>query len=463
MSTVFDVLVVGGGTAGCVLAARLSEDPARTVCLVEAGPDYGPADEGRWPDDMLDARILPMTHLWERDADDRSASRARIIGGCSAHNACLVVWGSRGDYDEWGPGWTFAELEPYLRKAEAAIGTRRDREGELSPYHLALLDAAPRVGIPRLDDLNDLDATAGIAPAPVNARNAIRWNTAFAYLDEARSRSNLTILAETLVDRVTIELGRARGVATDRGSLTAELVIVAAGAYGSPATLLRSGIGPSGDLARLGIDVVEELPVGHGLADHPGVGMEWETAPAHVPDRRPVFAISAVVRGCSDWCGEDEWDIHVLPWLDDGVDGWATTAVVYLLKPVSRGAVTLRSRDPRDPPIIDHGFLTEERDVVRLESGLRMMRRLAAEAGAGTELRPGPETNLTSYLRREVRGIFHPTGTCAIGSVVEPSGAVRGIEALVVADASIMPTIPRANTNLSTIAVAERIADRLTA
>jgi choline dehydrogenase len=463
MSTAFDVLVVGGGTAGCVLAARLSEEPGRAVCLVEAGPDYGPYDDGRWPADMLDARILPMTHLWERDADDRSASRARIIGGCSAHNACLVVWGARADYDEWGPGWTFAELEPYLRRAEAAIGTRRDREGDLSPFHRALLDAGPKAGLPRLADLNDLDATVGIAPAPVNARGAVRWNTAFAYLDGARSRSNLTLLAETLADRIAIEDGRARGVITDRGLLRADLVIVAAGAYGSPAALLRSGVGPSSDLGRLGIGVVEDLPVGRGLADHPGVGMEWETAPAHVPDPGPPFRVSAVVRGRSDLCADDTWDLHVLPWLEHDDGGWRTTAVVYLLKPDARGSVTLRSSDPRIPPHIDHGFLTEERDRERVASGVRLVRSLAAEAGAGTELRPGTVTDLATYVRREARGIFHPTGTCAIGSVVDPRGAVLGIEGLVVADASIMPTIPRANTNLSTVAIAERIADWLCA
>ena len=212
----FDVIVVGGGTAGCVLAARLSEEPERTVCLVEAGPDYGRYVEGRWPADMLDARTLPMSHLWETEPDDRSASRARILGGCSAHNACLVVWGSRADYDEWGEGWTFAELEPYLRRAEASIRTRADRTDDLSPFHQALLEAGPRVGLPRLADLNDLDATVGIAPAPVNAVGAVRWNTAFAYLDEARSRPNLTIVSETLVDRVEIAGGRALGVVSER-------------------------------------------------------------------------------------------------------------------------------------------------------------------------------------------------------------------------------------------------------
>ncbi len=461
MSGGYDVLVVGGGTAGCVLAARLSEEPARRVCVVEAGPDYGPFDAERWPADMLDARALPMTHLWETEVEDRSASRARIIGGCSAHNACAVVWGSRADYDEWGAGWTFAELEPYLRRAEATIETRSDRDGELSRWHLDILDACPRVGVPRLDDFNDLDATAGTAPVPVNARGAVRWSTAFAYLDAARSRPNLTILAETLVDRIEVENGRARGVVTHRGRLGAELVIVAAGAYGSPAVLLRSGIGPSGDLERVGVDVVESLPVGQSLVDHPGLGMEWAIAPAHVPADGTFFAASVLVRGQSGDCPEDTWDLHGFPWLDHGDDGWQTTGVVYLLKPDSRGSIMLRSADPRVPPVIDHGFLREERDVNRLASGVVLMRQIAAEAGAGREIRPGVDTDLTTYLRREARGIFHPTGTCAIGAVVDARAAVLGLDGLLVADASIMPTIPRANTNLSTIAVAERVADLL--
>ena len=461
MPTGFDVVVVGGGTAGCVLASRLSENPERTVCLVEAGPDYGPYDAGRWPADMLDARLLPMTHLWEAEPADRSASRARILGGCSAHNACLVVWGSRADYDEWGDGWTFAELEPYLRRAETVLRTRSDRTGEVSPFHRALLDAGPRVGLPRLADLNDLDATVGIAPAPVNALEAVRWNTAFAYLDDARSRPNLTIASETLVDRVEVVDGRAVGVVTDTGRVAAETVILTAGAYGSPAVLLRSGIGPAVQLERLGIGVVEDLPVGVGLADHPGVGIGWAPVAAHLPEGGPAFAMSVVVRGRSDSCPADTWDLHVLPWLEEGEDGWSTSAVVYLLKPDSRGSVTLRSTDPRVPPAIDHGFLSEPNDLQRLSSGVTLARALAAEAGAGAELRPGP-VDLDGYIGREVRGIFHPTGTCAIGTVVDRRGCLLGgAHGLFVADASIMPTIPRANTNLSTVAVAERIADWL--
>jgi choline dehydrogenase len=457
----FDVIVVGGGTAGCVLAARLSEEPERTVCLVEAGPDYGHYAGGRWPSDMLDAHTLPMSHLWETEPDDRSASRARILGGSSAHNACLVVWGSADDYDEWGEDWTFAELEPYLRRAEASIRTRTDRTDDLSPFHRALLEAGPRIGLPRLADFNDLDATVGIAPAPVNALGAVRWNTAFAYLDNARSRPNLTIAPETLVDRVEIATGRAVRVVSDSGRLTADTVIVAAGAYGSPALLLRSGIGPQAHLSRLGVGVIEDLPVGVGLADHPGAGIEWSPAAAHVPKQGPAFATSLLVRARSDSCPKGTWDLHFLPWLEEADEGWRTSAVVYLLKPDSRGSVTLRSPDPRVPPAIDHGFLSETHDLDRLSSGVALIRTLAEQAGCGRELRPGDNELLDTYLRREVRGIFHPTGTCAIGAVVDTRGAVLGLDGLVVADASIMPTIPRANTNLSTIAVAERIADWL--
>jgi choline dehydrogenase len=459
----FDVVVVGGGTAGCVVAARLSETPSRRVCLVEAGPDYGPHAEGQWPADMLDARTLPMSHLWETEGDDRSASRARIIGGSSAHNACLVVWGSRGDYDEWGESWSFARFEPFLRRAERTIEIRRDREGDVSPFHRALLDAGPPVGLPRLADLNDLDATVGIAPAPVNARAETRWNTAFAYLDAARARPNLTVLPETLVDRVEVDRGRARAVLSDRGRLEADLVIVSAGAYGSPAVLLRSGIGQPSALEQLGLEVVADLPVGQGLADHPGIGIEWSAAPAHIPERGPVYSPSVLVRARSDQCPDGTWDLHFLPWLELADDGsWRTSAVVYLLKPDSRGSVTLRSIDPRAAPRIDHGFLAERHDLERLASGVALMRRLATAAGAGDELRPG-ETDLEDSIRREVRGIFHPTGTCAMGTVVDERGGVLGLEGLVVADASIMPTIPRANTNLTTIAIAERLAEELAA
>ncbi len=244
----FDVLVLGGGTAGSVLAARLSENPERTVCLVEAGPDYGPYADGRWPDDMLDARRLAFSHAWETDREDRSQLRARILGGCSAHNACVVIEGAPADYDEWGDGWTYDEIRPHLQRAREQLRTRPTAPAELTPWHRAFADAAP-------------DAI----PHDVNAVGMVRWNAAFAYLDPARSRPNLTILADVLVDRVLLDGARATGASTSAGEIDAETVVLTAGAYGSPAILLRSGIGPE-----------HGLPVGEGLCDHVGVGLGFE-------------------------------------------------------------------------------------------------------------------------------------------------------------------------------------------
>ena len=449
----FDVVVVGGGTAGCVLASRLSEDAGRSVCLVEAGPDYGPADAGMWPADMLDARSLPMTHLWEQEPEDRSTSRARIIGGCSSHNACAVVWGSRADYDEWGPRWSFAELEPCLRRAEEMLQVRSDRSGELTPWHEALLGAAPSVGIPRLDDLNDLDVTAGAAPFPVNAVGSTRWNTAFAYLDRARERHNLTVLSETLADRVERSpSGRVTGLVTDRSVIETDTLVLAAGAYGSAAILLRSGIRPR---------LEHDLPVGARLVDHPGVGLEWEPASALVPGTTNAFEAGIMLRACSSSCEPGSWDLHLMPWAARDDEGWHLTILVYALKPRSEGSLGLHSADPRDPPLIDHGFLRDEADASVIADGVDIARRLVAAAGAPAEVRPGTGANVGDFIRENVRGIFHPVATCALGSVVDGRGAVVGLDGLHVGDASIIPTMPRANTNLSVAAVAERLAELL--
>ncbi len=223
----FDVLVLGGGTAGCALAARLSESPERSVCLVEAGPDYGLYAGGRWPDDILDARSLAFSHAWETDGEDRSQLRARILGGCSAHNACVVLEGAPSDYDDWGHGWSYDTVRPHLQRAREQLRTRPTTEAELTPWHRAFAEAAP-------------DAILH----PVNAVGTLRWNAAFAYLDPARSRPNLTILGDVLADRVRLDGTRATGASTSAGEIEAETVVVTAGAYGSPGILLR-GAGAS--------------------------------------------------------------------------------------------------------------------------------------------------------------------------------------------------------------------------
>ena len=428
----YDVVIAGAGTAGCVLAARLSEDPTRRVCLVEAGPDYGAFDEGRWPRDLLDARMLAFSHSWETDREDRSQLRARVVGGCSAHNACVVIAGAPADYDEWGPGWMHAELEPYLERARLALDTRVFALEELSPWHRAFADA---VDDPIVHE--------------VNAKGTVRWHAGFAYLDPARGRDNLTVVADTLVDRVLLDGSRAVGIATLNGEIRGATVVLACGAYGSPGVLLRSGVGPASG-----------LPVGEGLLDHVGVGVGFEGTDLFAEemrrfaDERPLFMGQVTLPLRSRDCPEGLWDLFAFPAGEEGADGrFEASSAVFAMKPVSRGRVSLTSDDPRAPLAIEHGFIADERDAIVLADGLEQLRGLAAREPvaryAARETRPGADVPALEHVRATARGFFHPTGTCAIGSVVDRDGRVLGHEGLAVADASIMPTIPRANTNLT--------------
>jgi choline dehydrogenase len=441
-STRLDILVVGGGSAGCVLAARLSESGQR-VGLVEAGPDYGPYAHGRWPEDMLDGRRLAFSHAWETDREDRSQLRARILGGCSAHNACIMLEGAPADYDEWGDGWSCAAIEPFLRRAERQMRVRRLEPAELSPWHRAFAETCGDAAIVH----------------PVNAIGTVRWNTAFAYLDPVRECENLTIFADTLVDRVLLDGDRAVGVATSAGELRARIVVLAAGAYGSPGILLRSGIGPE-----------RGLPVGEGLSDHVGVGFGYEGTArlqqevAAFERSHPLFMAQVTVASSSSSCAQGLSDLFFFPGLDPpGAHGYEVSVAVFAMKPRSRGSVRLHSSDPRAPLSIDHGFLSDPDDATVLTEGVESLRRLIAgdpvRAYAGRETRPGPEVDASTHVRGTARGFFHPVGTCAIGRVVDGRGHVYGLDRLMVADASIMPTIPRANTNLSTVALAERVAE----
>ncbi len=470
----FDVAVVGGGTAGCVLAARLSEEGERRVCLIEAGPDYGSRTSGRWPPELLDPRAFTFTHDWGTGGEDERSLGARVIGGCSVHNACMALAGTASDYDEWGAEWSYECIAPHLDRAREALRVGQANTPDPAPFHTAFLEAGMALGLPFLDDPDDLARPTGVARLPANVVDGVRWSTPLAYLDDARSRPNVTIFEETLVDRIELSGGRAVAVFTATGErIEAAVIVLAAGAYFTPAILLRSGIGPEEELARHAIPVVEALPVGEALLDHHGTGIRWSQTGAldretadHVAQTGPLFLPHAFVKAASSACAPNAWDLHLVSWTspaDDG-SGYEASMGVFHMKPGSAGRVGLRSRDPNELPVVERGFLRDPRDLATVVEGLELARELAAQEPLarllGTEREPGAE-DLSAYATRTMRNYFHPAGTCGIGRVVDAGGRVFGIERLVVADASVMPTIPRANTNLTTVAIAERLAETI--
>jgi choline dehydrogenase len=358
---------------------------------------------------------------------------------------------------------------------------RRFPDDEVAPFHREFVDAGAVMGLPEADDLDSLDGEIGVCIEPSNSPGGVRWNAAFAYLDPVRDRPHLTVRADTLVDRVIVEGGRAVGVRTvgPLGSLDlhADLVVVCAGTYGSPAMLLRSGIGPADELRTLGIDAIADLPVGRDLHDHPSFELifapserlarrtsAFEAAGHVVPDEQ---GFAKGESGRAQAAGEP-FDLHVFP--EISMDG-RLGVFVAMLTPRSRGALTLRDTDPTSAPRIDHALLTDPdlHDLEALVDGVELARAFAAAEPFASlldrELEPGSAAPARHDLRDAVlAGVihyWHPVGTCAMGSVTDADGRVLGIEGLVVADASVMPVTPRATTNIPTVVVAERIARTL--
>lgn len=492
--TGYDVLVLGGGTAGCLLAARLSENPDRSVCLVEAGPDYGAHGQGAWPAEMLDARNLPDSHDW-RD-EKGSIPVARIIGGCSSHNLCFWIRPAASDWDEWSEasgdrGWSAAAIGPYVELVESVMPLRRFEPDELNPWLRTCIAAAEETGLGALADVNDHSHDTGLGPMPVNVVGTERWNAAFAYLDAARGRPNLSVLDQCLVDRIDLDRDRAVGAIARRdGSeiqLRGETVVLTAGSYGSPAVLMRSGIGPAEELERHGIAVAADLPVGERLRDHFRLPLRLTPTPEMQGeiDRHAetglTFLSQGLGRARSSQAGEGAWDLHLMVMLGSAADvgfaeraGDVLTLQPALVKPRWTGSVRLLSPDPEHLPAVTPHDLNDDADMAAILEGLELCQELirseAARGACEEQLVPAPElggAELREHCAAGVAPYFHPVGTCAMGrpgdgeSVVDSSGRVHGYENLHVADASIMPTIPRANTNMPVLVAAERIADLL--
>ena len=497
-----DTVVIGGGTAGAAIAGELAARCDQSLLLLEAGPDYGSFADGGWPGDLTDARAIPTSHDWGytsgRQYGQRviTFDRARVIGGCSSHNGCAAIWGSRLDYDDWAelgnPGWSTEGLLALFRAGSERLRVRIPPRGEITPYQLAWLEAAPRAGIPLVSDLNNLDENLGMAPSPANVVDGIRWNAAFAYLDPVRDRSHLTIAGGVLVDRLLIRGARVEGVCVIRNGQAAAIktgrVVLAAGTYGSPAILIRSGVGPAVEVRALGVEPVLDLPgVGRNLHDHPLVGLVYTGTP-ELEAAMAEFAIhhwmpeeQTIAKARSSRCGGG-FDLHLYPVGGRAAhrrEPWSWSLAVACLTPRSRGVLKLTSRDPTAPPQLDHGYLSdpEGEDACVLVDGTQIARELASAprlAGLlGSERWPGPGVlspgQVAEFVRANVAHYFHPVGTCAMGpardrgAVVDARGRVHGLDNCYIGDASIMPVVPRANTNIPTLVVGLRIANWLLA
>jgi choline dehydrogenase len=499
-------VVVGGGPAGAVMAARLA-DAGEDVLLLEAGPDYGPPDSGCWPERLLDPTLMPVeevswgyTSACQRGTLNMALQRARVIGGCSSHNGCAAVWGHRADYDAWAlenPGWSAAEVEPLFEEVNRRLRVHVPPREELTPFHHAVLDAAAQAGYPYIADLSSLEPEFGFAIGPVNIDPAtrVRWNASFAYLDPLRGLPNLRIAGDTLVDRLTFDAGRVSGLEVvgpeGRAQIAAERVIFAAGAYGSPLILLRSGIGPADELRALGIAPIHDLPgVGRNLQDHPAIGVHYQARPETVAALDAFVAAGGLPReegtiglARSGRCA-GPYDLHIYPIASRPFagKGWRFHISAALMAPRSRGTIRLNPEtpgDPEAPPIIDTNYFSDPEgyDLAALSDALLLCRELGAQPALAAlfaeELKP--EAAVTSreaigdWILSHASHDYHPAGTCRMGpasepdAVVDASGRVHGLEGLLVADAAIMPFVTLANTNVPTFVGAEKIARDLVA
>jgi choline dehydrogenase len=476
-----DVVVIGGGSAGAALVGRAVE-AGREVVLVEAGPDYGAFGDPRWPEELLDARALALTHDWGYTGGRWTFERARVIGGCSSHNGAIAAVGHRRDYDDWGlQGWSGDDVAPLFARVVERMRVRTYERSEAVPFHEQCLVAAESIGWKMASDLCDLDANDAFGLESVNVVGTTRWNTSFAYLDPLRGSSGLRIVDRTMIDRFEASADGVHVFATRLGEaieILAGTLVLSAGVYGTPAILQRSGIGDAERLRAVGITPVVDLPgVGANLHDHPMVGtdrvigrelqasLDEAAAAGFLPEEQTLGkAVSSVAV-------DGLFDLHLFPvcWSTQTslLDGRVAVEVACVT-PVSRGRVDVVSPDPNAAPRIDHQYLADAggHDLKVLRDGLVLADQILDHPVLASLLGDAvTDVSSDDAIRAAVAHYYHPVGSCAMGegsmAVCDADGRVHGVEGVVVADASLMPQIPRANTNLPSVMIGERLATTL--
>jgi choline dehydrogenase-like flavoprotein len=507
-----DYVIVGAGSAGCVLAGRLSEDPDASVVLLEAGA------EDTQPEIHIPAAFPALfKSSWDWDLLGEQEPglgnrrlylpRGRMLGGCSSINAMIYVRGNRADYDGWAatgaPGWGYDDVLPYFRRSE-------DNERGEDPFHgvggplkvsdsrsmhplvETMIEAAVAAGHERNPDFNGA-RQEGVGRFQLTQRDGWRESTADAYLRPAAGRTNLDVLTRAMALRIVFDGDRAVGVEISRDGQVEVLrarreVILAAGAYQSPVLLMLSGIGPEDQLAPFGIQIRQRLPVGEGLQDHCMAQLNYLTdepslfnsaTPENIEllqseGRGPLTSNIPEAAGffrTRPGLEAPDIEFHFAPsmFFDEGLTAPSDHGYCFgpvVVHPASRGRVMLRAPLPDSKPRILCNFLTAEDDRASMLAGMRMALEIARQEPLRAVQRApfsvpdsDSDADLWAFIERASQSVYHPTSTCAIGAVVDPELRVYGVEGLRVVDASVMPTITRANTNAPTIMIAERAAD----